>query len=136
MQVMNVENSAVFRGEDDEILNLRAFFPKEAPGTLSVELFLTTDDYAFCARLDEHEVDQLIAFLGFKYGDAESQLLKLGDPEAEHLVFRHSNKGEPYREGVDIIVEGSDSYPDYRGPFIETRDANEMRRYLQKNRQL
>jgi len=130
MQVTLFKNSSTFHGEDEETLTLRTKLAEGSPNQDQVEIILEDDGHVFCASLNDMEVKKLAEFLERGYDSASSGLLVLGDKNEISLVFRHDNMGEPYREGVRVRVSGSDHFPDHLGPFIEKRQANEMRRFL------
>lgn len=64
------------------------------------------------------------------YQEALNGSIAFHGMEGERLVFHHSNMGEPYREGVEIRVEGVDSFPDYQGPFVESSEVRRIRDFL------
>lgn len=119
-----------FFGEDGGRLSLRPL-PSSSPGTPgTVELSLEHDDHFFRATLGLSEAIQLCEFLGHHYRNATHSFLAFNGQQGERLTFRHSNMGEPYREGVEVRVENVEGFPDYLGPFIDCSDFEWMRKLL------
>jgi len=126
MQVGNIKQFATIAGEDGERLTLRILDTPAVTDGGTLELSLECGDHYFRAILDGSEAEQLVDFIGFSYRTAETKLLVFSADNGERLTFRHSNMGEPYREGIDVRIEGAEDFPDYLGPFIESRGVREM----------
>lgn len=132
MQVVTSTEHTTVRGEEGERLTLRVIPSQGADPTPALELSLEAGDYYFRTRLDDAEVTQLGDFLSVSYRDAVQQSLSFDGANGERLLFRHSNMGEPYREGFDVRVEGVEQFPDYMGPFVETSEANLARDFIRQ----
>jgi hypothetical protein len=130
MRVSKSNQSVTVCGEDGERITLRANPSQWASCSEGIELSLECSGHYFCTFLDPNEVTQLGEFLKFSYGNTEHQSIAFSSEDGVRIIFRHSNMGEPYREGVDICVEGVDNFPDYMGPFVESSEAVEMRKFI------
>lgn len=132
MQVITSAAHTTVRGEEGERMTLRTIRDQATATTPALELSVETGDHYFRTTLDGDEATQLGEFLGVSYRDAVQHSLSFTGQNGERLVFRHSNMGEPYREGVDVRVEGVDHFPDYVGPFIETCEATLARDFIRQ----
>lgn len=131
MKALKGAHFAAFAGEeDDERLTLRKVCTGTSANDVQVEISLECRRRCFRALLDDSELAMLRDFLGTSYGDSGADLLALSDRKGERLTFEHTNKGEPYREGVQVQVEGVDDFPDYIGPFIESSDIRSALAFL------
>lgn len=119
-----------FGGEDGVRLTLRLLATPPSDNGWDVEVSLECDDCCFRAVLDRSETARLHSFLGFSYRDAERGFLAFSGGQGERITFRHSNMGEPYREGVVVQVKGLDAFPDYLDPFIESSEIRRMRDFI------
>jgi len=128
MLVSKSTQSSTFVGEDGERLTLQ--IPLTADDNEIVALSLECDGHHFRTTLASSEVNHLREFLKFSYRDAELGSVAFSGQQGERLIFSHSNMGEPYREGVDIHVEGVKDFPDFLGPFIESSVARHVRDFI------
>ena len=130
MLVSNSKQCATFRGEDGERLILHLQHGESAADSEVVEISLECDDHHFRTSLDRSETSQLREFLKFSYRDAKIGSVIFIGQKGEQLIFRHSNMGEPYREGIDVSIEDVKDFPDYLGPFVESFEARRMRDFI------
>lgn len=121
---------AAFRGEDGERITLRVSKCQSDSPIEACELSLECSGHYFRAVLDSHEVTGLADFLMFRYSNANVGSIAFEGEQGERLILRHSNMGEPYREGVSIAVEGVEEFPDYVGPFVESFEVKRMRGFI------
>lgn len=130
---MMVSKSAEFRtfaGEEGERLALRILSAESPAKEGGLEFSVECEDHCFRTVLDPSEAAKLSEFLGLGYRNEGSGLLVFRGDQGEQLTFRHSNMGEPYREGVEVRVEGVDDFPDYLGPFVESSEIRRARAFI------
>ena len=130
MLVHSIKRATSFRGEDGEQITLRVR-PYQPGSAIEVtEVAMDCDQYHFSGALQSHEVDQLREFLSQTDREATSGSLAFEGENGERVVFRRDNRGEPFREGVSVRVEGFDEFPDYMGPFLESGEVRGIRDFL------
>lgn len=140
MQVITSNRHITLRGEEGERVTLRADtlqgdLPQAGKTTHTLELSVESGEYYFRTMLNPRESSELREFMAASYRDAVQQSLSFSGEQGERLVFRHSNMGEPYREGLDVRVEGVAQYPDYLGPFLESSEVRRARDFLRQQHQ-
>jgi hypothetical protein len=59
-----------------------------------------------------------------------NRALRLRDEnEGRELIAMHTNRGDPYREGVDLLMQGKD-YRHITSAFLENAEARELKDWL------
>lgn len=130
MEVIKYLNSATFYGEDGDRLGARA---QGSAGRLqSLELSLECDDNFIATALSKSEACELKDFLSVVSGKSSVSSIAFPGADGERLVFSHTNRGEPFREGIDVRLEGVKEFPDYLGPFIEDCEIRNVVTFLTK----
>ena len=111
MQACTTGQIRTFLGEDGEHFTLRRFSKGNCS---SIEVSLECDGAGFRGTLDHSERDRLGDFLE---SEAKAGRIVFKGVSGARLVFEHDTLGEPFREGLKVLVEGLDDFPDYLGPF-------------------
>lgn len=126
MQVNNIKKYAKFIAEKGETIALCMPNNILASSRLFLEFSLESEGNYLRTSLTRFEGTQLSEFLKSSCLDSDKTAITLTGQEGERLTFRHSNLGEPYREGIEICVEGIESFPDYICPFVQTFVARKI----------
>lgn len=124
MQVIEPKNAKPFHGHDGELITVALL---DTP-TKGMEFTIQDGTDEFCARLGSEETDQLADFLATSYDPLlDNQYVKFTGQNGEILTIRHSNRGEPYQEIVQICVESQslDLYVE-----LSTHEASRMKRFI------
>jgi hypothetical protein len=124
--------SARFRGEDGNHLSVSRF-----DNSNSLQIHLEVDGRQGCFLfLEGDEPLRLRDLLVSLYPTTRRGDRRIGDhavrfntPDGEVLSFSHSNRGEPYREGVHVSLEFAD-YEYWGHLFLEEDEVRRLRDLL------